>query len=82
MCFFDWFDKPEKPKAPPPPPPVPKVKQETAPSSKQVQKQVEVAKKQEDTRVRKFQGQQATLLTSPFGVSEEANVKRKTLLGQ
>jgi len=74
MCFFS------KPKvaAPPPPPPVP-----TPPP--QAPRQADPATKAERAREKKQlatqQGRKSTILTGPRGDLSEADVSKKTLLG-
>lgn len=63
------------PKSPPPPPAPP-------PPPKPEDKEVEEAKKKEEKRIRGMKGRESTILTSAFGIREQAPTIRKTLLGQ
>lgn len=54
-----------------PAPPLPK---ETDPG-------IEIKRKAEEERIRKMKGRKSTILTSAAGVTEEAEVGKKTLLG-
>jgi len=67
MCFSS---SPAAP-APPPPPPAP---------IKAADKRVAAAGKSERTRSGKG-GRKSTILTGPLGLSSDAQVQRKTLLG-
>ena len=64
---------PSAPSAPKPPPPPPEVA-DFAASSAAGEAQRKAAKK----RV----GRQSTIKTNPLGIEEEANVQKKTLLGE
>jgi hypothetical protein len=62
-----------KPPAPPPlPPPLPE------PDNKEI----EAAKKAEEKRIRKMKGRAYTIKTGAGGDKSEAQVKKKTLLGE
>lgn len=66
-----------KPQAPPPPmtpPPVPNAKANKA--------EVIGAVEKEKQKAAAAVGQDKTVLTTPLGVQEDPNVKKKTLLGQ
>ena len=51
------------------------------PLPKETDPEIEVKKKAEEERVRKMKGRKSTILTSAQGVTEEATVGKKTLLG-
>mgnify|MGYP003658011380 CR=1 FL=1 len=73
MCF------PPSPPSPPPPPPPPPA---PTPAPKPVSPQTQRARSDEKSRIRGMRGRQSTIRTSPQGLSDEANVTGKKLLGQ
>lgn len=69
---------------PPPPPPLPPLTLSPDPAVSAQAKRATVAVKSsagEATAAAKRKGRRATLLTGPLGLTEEAELKRKTLLG-
>ena len=62
-----------KPSPPPPVAPPPVVKDNVTASRK--------AQQQEVSRATQRVGRRSTILTGPTGLTEEANIKKKTLLG-
>lgn len=63
---------PSAPQLPPPPPPAPNVKANKA--------QAGQAANNEQQKAALATGQQKTILTGPLGVTEQPNLKKKTLL--
>lgn len=75
MCIGNLFKAPKAPKFQPPPPPPQMVEEVEADA------QADAAASDARTRARRRSITRSTLLTSPFGVTGEAEVERKTLLG-
>ena len=72
MCF----STPSRPAVPPPPPPQPQ------PVSA-AEERTASRRAQQGARslIQSRRGRASTILTSPLGIQEEANVQRKTILG-
>jgi|APSaa5957512535_1039671.scaffolds.fasta_scaffold04926_3 hypothetical protein len=66
--------------APPPPPPAP-VEVPAAPPT-QAAPEVKAARKAEKVKAARLHGRKSTILTGPRGILEEAEVGKKSLLGQ
>lgn len=64
--------------APPPPPPAPP----RVPNRKADRDQTQAARTDEKQRAALSVGQKNTVLTGPLGDTTQANVKKKTLLGE
>ena len=67
---------PPSPPQPPPPPPAPK------PAPKKTDPAVKAARTDEKQRIRAMAGRSSTIATGAQGLTDEANVTGKKLLGQ
>lgn len=76
---FGIFTAPSGPEGIAPPPPAPSP---VDPVGVEEQAATGRAREEERRRARVSQGLESTILTSPLGLTGQANVRRKTLLGQ
>ncbi len=77
MCVFQKPKKPDFPQLPPPATTSEPPKQ----SSTSTNTAINDAKTKNKARVNRAQGRNKTIVTGPLGLSEEPNLRQKTLLG-